>query len=371
MCFPEEDWLDTCSLYMKDLVNHISENGLSNTSLFSGTTGIALAVKASSCNGKYFNKLFQTIHGELLSHLEGQLEDIYKKTHVEMFDYDVIEGLAGVANYLLLDETTWSDKHIQSIISYFISLTEDYEFDNKKLPKWHIHAQYLFSEEEKTQYPDGIFNLGLSHGITGPLIILCKAYEKGIQLPGQLDAIARLSQQIVRLKLEESNRWGGMLSLSEYLLPQQQSTHTRDAWCYGTPGVAYALLTAADILNDHALHQTAIQAMEELIGNESGIFSPTFCHGYSGLAYIFKRFYDKTNKLIFLDESHRLRDKIVSYYSEDNPFGFCNIEHENGEECRLNSVGLLDGVTGVMLTILGLEIGNENSIWNSAFLLND
>jgi len=111
--------------------------------------------------------------------------------------------------------------------------------------------------------------------------------------------------------------------------------------------------------------------MKESVKNENGLFSPSFCHGYSGLAYISYKFYCKTKDKLFLNESDRLLEKILSYYTDDAPFGFYNIENSSSNIKNLNSIALLDGASGTLLTILEL-ISKTNSVdWDSAFLLDN
>lgn len=366
--YPNEGWNDLCNNYIKTIVDYIQEEGLQSSSLFSGTSGIALAVKACSNNGAYYKSLLQTLDNHLYSQLDVNLNYIINKTDTEMFDYDVIEGMSGIGNYLLLNN---KERPLEKILNYFVNLSKPVSHLNFEVPRWFIKKEHLFNDDEKKYYNKGILNLGLSHGIPGPLIILCKSYNKNIIVDGQKEAIEKIVGDIIKCKIKGTNQWNGMIGLDEYINGAKNSDAVRDAWCYGTPGIAYSLLGASYTLKNNSLYEMSCEAMKESVKNENGLFSPSFCHGYSGLAYISYKFYCKTKDKFFLNESDRLLEKILSYYTDDAPFGFYNIENSSSNIKNLNSIALLDGASGTLLTILEL-ISKTNSVdWDSAFLLDN
>lgn len=368
--YPNEGWQDLCNNYIKIIVDYIQEDGLNSSSLFSGTSGIALAVKASSNNGKHYTSLLQTLDNHLYNQLDTNLNYIINKKDTEMFDYDVIEGMSGVGNYLLLNDKEGQD-YLEKILNYFVSRSKPDSYLNIEVPRWFIKKEHLFTDEEKRYYDKGILNLGLSHGIPGPLIILCKAYNKNIIVDGQKESIERIVENIINAKIKGTNQWNGMIGLDEYINGASNSDAVRDAWCYGTPGIAYSLLVASHTLKNSNLFEMSCEAMKESVKNEKGLFSPSFCHGYSGLAYSSYKFYCKTKDKLFLNESDRLLEKILSYYTDAAPFGFYNVENSNSNIKNLNSIALLDGVSGTLLTILELISKTNNVDWESAFLFDN
>lgn len=118
----------------------------------------------------------------------------------------------------------------------------------------------------------------------------------------------------------------------------------------------------------------ACTTMESGIYSEIGLISPTFCYGYIGVSYIYKKFYENTKIEAFNLESKRLMNETISFYDEKLPFGFPNWEHntndQNQQEMKMiNTIGILDGVTGVLLPILSM-IGNKETNWDAVFLLD-
>ncbi|MBR8662876.1 lanthionine synthetase C family protein [Bacillus paralicheniformis] len=368
----ENCWIEYSNRYVQQIVNLINERGIFGASLFSGTAGIAFSIRIASMRGLYYSKLQKSLDRFLYDQLDEILTNLNFKTNYEMFDYDVMEGLAGIANYLfIIENDPTSEKYLKKILTYFVSLSGYKEFSGEKIPNWHIKNEFLFSDSEKETYKNGILNVGLSHGIPGPLIILSKAYKRGILVKGHLEAIKRIAYDLVKLKNQYDNNWGGMIDVQQYFNQEcPLRLPTRSAWCYGTPGTAFSLLTAAEALNDRELSEIAKQAMKDLIGNEQKIFSPSFCHGYAGISYLYKRFYEKTGVQEFDNESKRLKSKTQEFFDFLNPFGYCDIEIKDNYKLKLNSIGLLQGVAGILLSLLSFE-ENSPSIWNVAFLLDD
>lgn len=108
--------------------------------------------------------------------------------------------------------------------------------------------------------------------------------------------------------------------------------------------------------------------------SEIGLVSPTFCHGYIGVSYIYKKFYESTKVDAFDQEAKRLMTEVISYYDEYLPFGFPNWEHnindQNQQEMKMiNTVGILDGVTGILLSLLSM-LGDKKTNWDAVFLLD-
>ncbi|PFP33148.1 hypothetical protein COD13_28670 [Priestia megaterium] len=366
------EWLEYSNTYIKKIVDLISNHGITRASLFSGTAGIAIAIKIASMEGKYYNNLLKSLNKHLYSQIDQILEELNQKEDLEMFDYDVMEGLTGISNYLLmLKDDEDSKNYLKKIMNFFVYLAERKNYGEFIVPNWHIKNRNLFTEKEKLVYKNGILNLGLSHGITGPLIILSKAYKKDILVNNHEQAMKNIIRDLLSLKNHNDNNWGGMIPIEKYHNKQGVIDEpTRSTWCYGTPGVAFSLLCAAEALNDKELIMLAKQSMLDLIGNEKTIYSPTFCHGYAGIAYIYKRFYEKTSEDRFLHEAIRLKSKVMEFYDNTTPFGFYDIEKLDDDVLHLNSIGILQGVAGILLCLLSFE-SNTSSSWDAVFLLND
>lgn len=68
-----------------------------------------------------------------------------------MSDYDVIEGVSGIASYLLLFQEDKAMKDLLiDILRYLVRLTEDITMNGEKVPGWHIPSEHQFTDIEKS-----------------------------------------------------------------------------------------------------------------------------------------------------------------------------------------------------------------------------
>lgn len=373
--YPDENWMEYCNDYIQKMMKLISENGLKDISMFSGCAGIGLTLLICSKKGLYYKNYQSSIDSYIKILINEKLVELKKSNETVIHDYDVIQGLSGTLNYMLLnDKQEFFDKEIKLVLEYFIEKTEYKTMNDKEVLKWHIPAKNLFLDYEKDMFPDGVLNLGLSHGIAGPLVVMSKAYSNGFKSKELKKSIIRISDTLIRCMDKKNKNWLGMVDINKVDNNDNSAKDVRNAWCYGMPGVSYSLLLASKALESDFLYKTACDLMENGIGNYQGIISPTFCHGYVGLAYLYKIFYKETKTHAFLLESKNLKDIVLTFYKEESPFGFKNIESDMEEsnhpiEKELSTIGLLDGVTCILLCLLAIE-KDKYTDWDAAFLLN-
>lgn len=86
-----------------------------------------------------------------------------------------------------------------------------------------------------------------------------------------------------------------------------------------TPGVAYSLLITGKTLKNQSYIDCAVSGMKLASKRLYDIFSPSFCHGLSGVAYICNRFYEETNISYFRKTAHKLANDIMEFYNDEFP----------------------------------------------------
>lgn len=148
--FPGEGWDDLGHKYLSILVNEIKEKGLHTPSMFSGAAGIGLAAVCLSQHFTYYKGFISRIN-EYLAEVVPQLLTEFSQREVYMSDYDVIEGVSGIASYLLLfqEDKAMRDLLID-ILKYLVRLTEDITVNGEKVPGWHIPSEHQFTDIEKS-----------------------------------------------------------------------------------------------------------------------------------------------------------------------------------------------------------------------------
>ncbi|MEN8907956.1 MAG: lanthionine synthetase LanC family protein [Clostridiales bacterium] len=124
---------------------------------------------------EHYKLLTNSLNNYLFKQLDTLIDNIIYKKNIEIFDYDLIEGLSGIANYLLQyykrDKSSKAEIYIRKILEYLVKLTKPVDYNGCNLPGWFIKNELLSNNIEKKYYKNGLLNLGLSHGIPGPLII--------------------------------------------------------------------------------------------------------------------------------------------------------------------------------------------------------
>lgn len=295
-----------------------------------------------------------------------------KLGNVEVQDYDTVYGLAGIGRFLLLFREDPSMRPLlEKILDYLVQLTGDITIDGREVPGWYIEGENLFAREERNRLPQGGFDLGLAHGIAGPLALLSIALLSGAEVRGQRAAVQKIAGWLNQWPDEVNMSWPGLISLEEYFnLSKNQST-ARDAWCYGAPGIARVLWLAGCVLEDINLKNRAIQAFDALLARPDStwnISSPAFCHGFSGLLCLTNLMRWDTGLERFAKYQEHLIGKVIDHFTPKAPFGFYTVAPTDQSNLSMNNAGLLEGSAGIVLTLLAV-IRPPQTDWTTLFLI--
>lgn len=373
--YPEEEqWKNYANECIGTCVSRINEHGYAGLSMFSGLAGLGLASVCASENFQNYKKLLHTINEQIVNGV-NELSNLLKKSEgVHSTWFDAIEGMSGILSYLLIYKN--DNLCMQAIYKgteALIALTRDICVNGAVVPAWYIPSEYQFSPVEGKIYPKGNFNTSLSHGIAGPLIMLSRLCMEGICLEGQEKAIEKIVHFYFETKqiIDQRVQWTGQIDFEEYTLKQitEKNFVRRDAWCYGTPGICYALAIAGKALKREEWISFAVCTLKDALKDIRGIFSPTFCHGYTGIYQVLTSMERILEKNLFLQEEIELESIIWDNYNKKNLYGFCDIEYNGIDGLEKQNIRtLLGGAAGVCLTLLEKEHPG-NHMWEKAFLL--
>ena len=194
-----------------------------------------------------------------------------------MREYDLISGLTGTGAYLL--HRGGDDELLKAVLGYLVRLTTPIPSPAGSLPGWWtLHGP---SDQPEPDWIGGHANLGMAHGIAGPLALLSIAARRDITVPGQLDAIHQISRWLDgwRIGTDTHTWWPGMISLSEYRdKPFTTPALQRPSWCYGTPGLARAQQLAAIATSDTSRQQSAENRVAGCLDDPRQLALLTDCH---------------------------------------------------------------------------------------------
>ncbi len=206
-------------------------------------------------------------------------------------------------------------------------------------------------------------NFSLSHGLASAVIVLSKNNE------GK-EAVKGILKYIKTYKSKNKDT----LSLYPSVVEKGKKIeyNSRLAWCYGDLGIAIAFWQAGKILSNELWKKEAIEIMihastrKDLKKNK--IVDAGFCHGTSGVAHIFNRFYKETKLEIFNKARNYWLEQTFIILKENKVENFKSWQGDNG---WVKDNGLLEGVSGIGLVLLGFltnEISDLN--WDKCVLLN-
>lgn len=348
--------------YFSKTADYLNTHTVDSLSLLDGLCNIGLTTFCISDNKRHYNKFLDTINEVLIQQTDLAIDTWLKSDCLRITDYDMLYGACGIANYLMLFADDIKIRNtLYKLTSYLLKICGKKHFNNHFVHGWLI-------TDKESQYPN--INMGLSHGIPTILATLIRLYQLDIKLPTQIDSMREIINFLMEHKVfdGEGYNWPAevIFENNEYV----NGKHIRDAWCYGAPGVAYSLLLSGNFFNDEGLKRIAIDSMLNSSYKLKEIISPTFCHGYSGIAYICHKFHVLTNKEIFKLRAEELSNKIISYYDITNPLGFKNYENPYEEVLAIDEINILSGTCGILLTLMAINMG-QHTPWSTMFLLND
>lgn len=313
----------------------------------------------------FSNQLDEIIFNkESLNHRLDTLKLNKKNNDIHPHLFDTLYGISGYARYLTCRSNEFSstqalDLCISELLDFLTINLEENNIPNCYVP---FHNQ---SELDKKSYMEGHLDLGLSHGVSGPLATLA-IYNQFVKKDKSVETtIKETAQFLISLaqKTEQGIIWPKKIPSQDLRNNKYQLDNRNDSWCYGEVGIARSIFLAARTLEDKEMESFAISIYEQICHIEPKalkLFSLTFCHGYAGLAHMFHQMYLDTNISNFKDYYILLINFIVDTYKKEDT----SLLEEN------KSPGVLDGEGGLILALLASLSPEKKNDWDWLFLIN-
>lgn len=324
--------------------------------LWFGAPAVAFAIGASA-PGQY-PAAAKALHAAVTEMTRARLEAAYERiaagARPPLSEFDLVRGLAGLGGYLLHREP--DPRLLQEVLRYLVRLTEPVRARDAAGP----HAPGWWSGENpnvRTRAEGGHANLGMAHGIAGPLSLLALAMRREITVTGQAEAIDRICTWLDawRQQGDAGPWWPTWVTLSD-LREERTSQHApvRPSWCYGTPGLARSQQLAAIALGNRSRQADAENALVRCISDpaqttqlsESGL-----CHGWAGTA--------ATTWCASLDSAGSQLNTALGMLA--GPLA----ESARGDQPN----GLMNGIAGAALTLHAILADQEPGTWPRCLLL--
>ncbi|EDX23856.1 MULTISPECIES: lanthionine synthetase C family protein [Streptomyces] len=350
-------------------VRDTREAPLTSAGIVTGSAGLALAMAEFAATDHRYRPGLDGVHIGLADQTRRRLADGGPVGGPRFEDYDVLGGASGVLGHLLTqapDRTDPAPVHalIDDLVRFCTAESEGHE------PRWVVPLEHYPLPPRTTREAHGFINLGMAHGIPGPLAALALAWKSGYRRPRMGEAIANtvaaLSAAAVRD--EFGVIWPGEIPVGPDGRHTDEHHPARSAWCYGVPGIAVALLTAADALADRRLRNFAIEAIEADLRRVEATLdrrSPSLCHGLAGLLSIAEVFARTTGSATARAFLPFLTEHLLSHCSADLPFG---VQNREPPDLKIDNPDFLCGAAGVAAALWTVSTPVSRG-WQRALLI--
>jgi hypothetical protein len=326
--------------------------GTVSASVFGGLAGFLVGAQVASS----FCPRLIPLARQLRDALANMVTDGRWRTEaVAWEDYDLVSGLAGI----ILAMATDRDCPLQFVLPAARRLA--LLCDSDDLERLRVG---VYRDDELRGWNFGRINTGLAHGVTAVAAALRAAAETADDVKQDLSPpLQRVCRWLVAGSYVDDRglRTWHYAGLEGRTPPSGVSS--RQAWCYGTPGVAWTLWEAARVLSDSTLQSFAEDAMrsfctafDEKLYIDDG---PTddalgICHGAAGMLAIANAFELHAG----LIEAAALGDRLEGYLL-DRIGEIQRLAHEN--------MSLITGASGILAVLLTRHDGERE--WLSQIAL--
>lgn len=368
---PEKGWDKIGHCYLQEIQKEITSEGIKGFGLWTGLAGVIIAARALSRNGERYENFIRELNTVFLRSFPGMMEYIQSKSDEDnsLNDFDVIDGMSGIGRYAMcFKEIPEMRNVVEQIILYLVKLCEDKRIKGIMVPGWFVSYDN-YRGYGKEEYPNGHFNCGMSHGILGVLAFMSIAMINDIEVTGQREVIHKIVKWMMRWKSidEFGPVWPARVSWEENVEGRLKNVAVREAWCYGSPGVARALWLSGIAVDNEEWKTVALDTFRGTAlrpKDRWNIESDTFCHGYAGLLQMVQRMYCESGDELLEDLRDKLVEQVIGLWKPDELYGY----QEGDKTDKQDIVGLLDGVAGVFTVLIGV-IEEQESDWDLVFLI--
>ncbi|MGW3149772.1 lanthionine synthetase C family protein [Streptomyces sp. NPDC001177] len=311
-------------------------SGGGNASLFHGTPALEFVLSRA---GRTDHDVRDAVDRVVAARLAAALRRQASGALPHLAEFDLIRGLTGLGALLLTRGAV--SPLLEEVLTYLVSLSQPIRIEGRELPGWWSTVGPADEEMD-----GGHGNNGVAHGIAGVLAAVSLAARRGVQVPGQHDAIEVFARWL--------DTYGGcywtthaQLSAPEPTLPEP----ARPSWCYGQLGIARTQQLAALALSDPARRLAAEDTVVRTLTDPSSlgrITDASLCHGWAGLLTVTRAVADDSPAP---DRFTPLIEGLTKHLAADLD--------------RLPKPGFMEGRSGAQLAL----DGTNTTDWTSALLI--
>ena len=328
--------------------------------LYTGFTGVAWTVEHLE------GWLLDPEEGDLTGEIAAVLQEHLRQSPWQR-DRDLVGGLAGYAVYAL--ERLPRPGAAECLELIVTRLAETAERRDTGVT-W-LTTPDLLTSEERERMPQGNYNLGVAHGVPGIVAALAGIVAAGVAQP----RAGRLLEKAVAWMLTEGKLPPGAGAVfPSHLAPGASPKPSRQAWCYGDPGIAAALLGAARQAGEPSWEREALETARSAAAcsrEAAGIKDAGLCHGAAGLGHLWNRLWQASGEPVFADTARAWFEWTLDFRQPGRgSAGFLARDmDDDGQPKWVEDTGFLTGTAGIGLTLLGALFPIEPA-WDRVLLVS-
>lgn len=384
LAFDDQGWTDRAAECLNQAIDN-APRGMRSLGLFGGLTGLGWTVEhisrvlrqvPISSDGMQSKSALEPDGSDD----EGPEEEEDLNTEVDAAvlrnlpntdcccPYDLVSGLVGYGTYFL--ERVPKETAIIGTTAVFDRLAMLAERANAGIT-WHSGPE-LLPDWQRERYPEGYYNLGVAHGIPGIIHFLSEISETHIV---QQERSKTLLESAVNWLIAQKRPQGSLSRFSSWVVPGQESTDSRLAWCYGDLGILAVLWQVAYRANRSDWRQFAYVLLNHCLDwppDRTGIADAPLCHGAAGVAHIFNRIYQTEGDPRCLGAALLWYERTLAFRQPGKGVGgFLSLTRPDPNSSPIweSSPAFLDGSIGIALALLAALTPVEPG-WDRALLLS-
>lgn len=354
---PDAGWEDEAHRQCVLSVEALRRERSARTGLADGLAGLAFAMH--TIDPSRYTRVLTTLDGLIERRTKIALASVQAEGRgCARDDIDLVSGLAGVGAHLLSRGQTGA---LLPILETLVGLVRA----EGPVPAWHTPAECLIGELLQ-DYPDGLLDCGLAHGLPGLLALLSLARRDGADVPGLVDAIEAAAGWLREQAIEDD--WGVNWPYFVALGRGRERPPARAGWCYGAPGIARALWLAGEATDDggiRALAAAAVEAVHRRPPEARHVEAPTLCHGLAALLQVTLRAAADLDDEGLRTAARDLATDLIDAFEPGSVFGYRDLDPDG---VWVDRPGALEGAAGVVLVLLAAATESP-PVWDRMLLV--
>lgn len=328
---------------------HDIEEGNLYFSYCNGLAGVGFVLEYLS-----ENEILEINTSEILDKFDDYLK--YRMLQcLEEKNYDLLHGGLGLAYYFIKRQKK------EITLEFIFKLLTISKVDSNGNRYWENEINIGHKKEVGT-------NFGFAHGLFSIVSFLNRVMELNF-LPDQNNflktKLIEVHNFIIGSKLQNK-----INSFPTWHTTSNKMNYSRLAWCYGDLSAGLVLLKSAMLINNNKLRLEMVEILRKTLKrvnvDQESVYDAGFCHGSSGIAYIYDKIYSLTNLPEFFDQSdYWIHVTLKKSCFKDGYAGYKAFHQGEGWK---NSIGLLEGVSGIGLVLLS-RLDKQQSCIDDLFLI--